>query len=90
MITLYGIPNCDTVKKARSWLENNNVPYQFHDFRKDGLNNEILTDWFAEVDWQILLNKRSTTWRGLDDSIKNNVNADSAKAAMLEHPTLVK
>ena len=90
MITLYGIPNCDTVKKARTWLESNNQDYEFHDFRKDGLNTEMLDDWLKFVDWQLLLNKHSTTWRGLDDSIKNNINLELAKTVMLENPTLIK
>ena len=90
MITLYGIPNCDTVKKARTWLESNQVEYQFHDFRKDGLTAEMISEWLQSVDWQTLLNKRSTTWRGLSDEIKDNINQELAEREMLTQPTLIK
>lgn len=90
MITLYGIPNCDTVKKARTWLENNHIPFQFHDFRKDGLTISMLDNWFKSADWQVLLNKRSTTWRSVDTKIKESINPDSAKQLMIAHPTLIK
>ncbi|MDX1399206.1 MAG: arsenate reductase, partial [Oceanospirillum sp.] len=62
-LTLYGIPNCDTVKKARTWLENNQLDYQFHDFRKDGLSESDLTLWCDALGWEQVLNKRSTSWR---------------------------
>ena len=89
-ITLYGIPNCDTVKKARKWLEANNVDYQFHDFRKDGLEPKLLDTWFKSPGWETLLNKRGTTWRQQPDSVKDNISEASAKALMLENPAIIK
>lgn len=91
MTTLvYGIKNCDTVKKALKWLEDNNQNPQLHDYRVDGLN----TDWLAEMEvkfgWENLVNKRSTTWRNLDDTIKNNLNRETALKVLTEQPTLIK
>jgi Spx/MgsR family transcriptional regulator len=90
MITLYGIKNCDTVKKARTWLEHNNVDYHFHDFRADGLDEPHVKKWIAEIGLETLVNKRSTTWKELNDSIKDNFNADTAVAVIVENPTLIK
>ncbi len=90
MYTLYGIKNCDTVKKARKWLESNDVNYQFHDFRVDGLTAEMIEQWFTTVGWEKLLNKRSTTWRQLDDAQKENINEQSAASLLLNNPTLIK
>jgi len=90
MYTLYGIKNCDTVKKARKWLESNDVNYQFHDFRVDGLTAEMIEQWFTTVGWEKLLNKRSTTWRQLDDAQKENINEQSAAILLLKNPTLIK
>lgn len=91
MTTLvYGIKNCDTVKKALKWLEDNNQNPQLHDYRVDGLN----ADWLAEMEvkfgWENLVNKRSTTWRNLDDTIKNNLNRETALKVLTEQPTLIK
>jgi len=90
MITVYGIPNCDTVKKARRWLEDNHIEFQFHNFKKDGLDVTLLDNWFNDIGWEILLNKRGTTWRKLDDDIKNNVNGNTAKQLMLDNPSIIK
>ena len=90
MITLYGIKNCDTVKKARTWLEHNKVDYHFHDFRADGLDEPQVKKWIAEIGLETLVNKRSTTWKELNDSIKDNFNADTAVAVIVENPTLIK
>lgn len=90
MYTLYGIKNCDTVKKARKWLEKNDVNYQFHDFRVDGLTAEMIENWFSVVGWESLVNKRSTTWRQLDDAQKENINEQSAASLLLNNPTLIK
>ena len=67
MITLYGIPNCDTVSKARKWLSSNEVDFQFHNFKKDGLTQNTLDKWIDELGWEVLLNKRGMTWRKLPD-----------------------
>ncbi|WP_448211495.1 ArsC family reductase [Colwellia sp. MEBiC06753] len=90
MITLYGIPNCDTVKKAQKWLDNQQIPYQFHDFRKDGFNQELLDNFLTQVPWEQLINKRSTSYRNLPDDIKNNLTLATASEAMLNEPTLIK
>lgn len=90
MITLYGIPNCDTIKKARKWLEANDCDYQFHDFRKDGLQEQQLKSWVAELGWEVLLNKRGTTWRQQPDDIKESIDEASAIELMLEYPAMIK
>jgi arsenate reductase len=90
MLTIYGIPNCDTIKKARRWLADNNIEANFHDYRKDGIDRALLESFEANLGWQALLNKRGTTWRQLDEETKNNVDRDSAIALMLEHPAMIK
>lgn len=90
MNILYGIKNCDTVKKARDWLDKNSIPYQFHDFRIDGLNATQVKNWIAEIGLEALVNKRSTTWKELDDATKSNLNEKNAIEIILENPTLIK
>ncbi|MEB4676722.1 ArsC family reductase [Enterobacteriaceae bacterium G50] len=91
MITLYGIKNCDTIKKARRWLDEHHVEYRFHDYRSDGLTAELLATFINELGWEALLNTRGTTWRKLDESVRASVdNADSAAALMLEMPAIIK
>lgn len=90
MNILYGINNCDTIKKARKWLEQNNIEYEFHDFRKDGINSIQLTAWATELGWEKLINKHSTTWRNLPDESKENINETLALYLMEEQPTLIK
>lgn len=87
---VYGIKNCDTVKKARQWLASQAIDYQFHDFRQDGLDRQTIENWLQSVDWTVLLNKRGTTWRKLDDPRKDYVDANTAVDLMLEYPTLIK
>lgn len=90
MLNLYGIKNCDTVKKARRWLEDHEVEYKFHDFRQDGLDKKQLSGWVEQLGWEAVVNKRSTTWRNLSDKekdIKTNVQAAKLLAA---NPTLIK
>ncbi len=87
---VYGIKNCDTVKKARQWLASQAIDYQFHDFRQDGLDRQTIENWLQSVDWTVLLNKRGTTWRKLDDPRKDSVDANTAVDLMLEYPTLIK
>ena len=90
-ITLYGIPNCDTVKKARAWLTEHGVAYEFHDFKKQGVTPEQLSAWCAAVGWEVLLNRRGTTWRQLDAAEREGmVDAASARAALLAHASLIK
>jgi len=90
MITLYGIKNCDTVRKALKWLEANEVEHQLYDFKKQPLTTELLTQFVKQSDWSLLLNKRSTTFRNLPDEIKNNLTDEVIFAAVLEQPTLLK
>jgi Spx/MgsR family transcriptional regulator len=89
--TLYGIPNCDTVKKARAWLTEHGVAYQFHDFKKQGVPDKQLDHWLATAGWEKLLNRQGTTWRKLDDATKASVtNAQSARALMLAQASIIK
>ncbi|MEW9798233.1 ArsC family reductase [Alteromonas sp. CYL-A6] len=88
--TLYGIANCDTVKKAKKWLAANNINYVFHDFRKDGLDKAWLDAVAEQVDWSVLLNKRGTTFRQLPDEDKQDIDKDKALALMLAHPAMIK
>lgn len=90
MPTVYGIKNCDTVKKARKWLDTRQVEYLFHDFRQDGLTKSQLQSWVKQVGWEILLNRRGTTWRKLSEDEKQSINQTRAIALMLEQPTLIK
>ncbi|WP_225784014.1 ArsC family reductase [Xenophilus sp. Marseille-Q4582] len=91
MITLYGIPNCDTVKRARTWLDTQQVPYQFHDFKKQGVPEAALAQWLAALGWEPLVNRRGTTWRQLDAGEREAVvDTASAAAALRAHPSLIK
>lgn len=90
MITLYGIKNCDTVKKSRDWLAKNNIAYQFHDFRADGLAQEQVKTWIADLGLETLVNKRSTTWKELAEDTKASFNEKNAVAVIAENPTLIK
>lgn len=90
MYTLYGISNCNTVKKAKDWLENNNIEYHFHDYRKQGLSADLLESFEAALGWEKLLNKQSASWRKLSNAQKSNLTKQTALHAMLETPTLVK
>lgn len=90
MITLYGIPNCDTVKKARTWLDQNSVEHQFHDFRKDGVDAAQVKQWIADLGVDTLINKRSTSWKALTDEQKSGLNESTALELILESPTLIK
>jgi arsenate reductase (glutaredoxin) len=88
---LYGIPNCDTVKKARKFLEAHDIAYEFHDFKKQGVDNTLLTRWLKQLGWQKLLKKTGPTWGKLPDDVKNSVNSDAAaRQLMLEQPNLIK
>ena len=90
MTTLYGISNCNTVKKAKDWLQDNNIDFQFHDYRKQGLTAELLESFEAALGWEKLLNKQSTSWRKLTDDQKSSISKKTALQFMLETPTLIK
>ena len=87
---MYGIPNCDTIKKAKKWLEANGIDYEFHDYKKQGITKAKLKDWCKQADWEVLLNRRGTTWRKLDDETKNNINKTSAIDIMAENTSIIK
>jgi len=90
MITVYGIPNCDTIKKARKWLEANGVEYEFHDYKKKGVPEKKLIAWVKKAGWGHVLNKRSTTWRKLDDTARDNIDETRAVKIMLDYPSIIK
>jgi Spx/MgsR family transcriptional regulator len=88
---LHGIPNCDTVKRARAWLEDRGFEHRFHDFKKAGVPPEAIDRWIEALGWEALLNRQGTTWRKLADDEKDAVvDAPSARAAMLAHPSLIR
>ncbi len=90
MITLYGIPNCDTIKKAKKWLEQHNLEYTFHNYRKDGVSLDLLNQFNEQLDWQEMVNKRGTTYRQLSDETKASLSKDTALALLVEHPAMIK
>ena len=90
MIKMYGIPNCDTIKKARKWLTANDIDYEFHDYKKEGVPESELKRWVKKLGWEILLNRRGTTWRKLDDTIKDNIDEKSAITVMINNPSAIK
>jgi arsenate reductase len=90
-LTLYGIPNCDTVKKARTWLAENGIDFTFHDFKKQPLARDTVAAWLTGAHWDVLVNRKGTTWRKLDEAARAAVvDADSALALMLDHPSVIK
>lgn len=89
-IVLYGIKNCDTIKKAKKWLMDEGVKFTFHDYRQNGLDAVLLNKLEQQLGWEAMINKRGTTWRQLDETVKASINKDSAKAIMLENPAIIK
>lgn len=89
-ITLYGIKNCDTIKKARKWLEAQQISYVFHDHRVDGLKAEALKHWCKKLGWEKVLNKRGTSYRQVPAEIKDKLNQEIAIELMLETPAMIK
>jgi Spx/MgsR family transcriptional regulator len=90
-VRLYGIPNCDTVKRARAWLGERGVAHDFHDFKKHGVPQRRLDAWLAALGWESLVNRRGTTWRQLDDALRAGViDAASARSLMLASPSVIK
>ena len=91
MVTIYGIPHCDTIKKARAWLANENIESRLHDFKRDGVPLDALDAWIAEFGWERVVNRAGTTWRRLDEVRRAGVvDAGSARALLLENPSLIK
>ncbi len=88
--TLYGIPNCDTVKRARNWLDQHGIVYQFHDYKRAGVDAVMLNRWSDSVGWEMLLNRAGTTFRKLDDADKVGIDRAKAIVLMLSQPSLIK
>jgi arsenate reductase (glutaredoxin) len=89
-ITIYGIKNCDTMKKARAWLDQHGVGYAFHDYKASGIERERLEGWCKKVGWETLLNRNGTTFRQLSDKDKNGLDGKKAVALMLAQPSMIK
>ena len=90
MTRIYGIKNCDTIKKARKYLEQQQLPHQFIDYRQDGITAELLAEFMQQLSWQELLNTKGTTYRALPDADKQDMNADKAVQLMLAQPAMIK
>ena len=90
MITLYGIPNCDTMKKARAWLAAQGIDYEFHDYKNLGVDEKTLRGWVKELGWKPLLNTRGMMWRKVPQDAKDSIDEASAIALMLETPSIIK
>lgn len=89
-IEIYGIPNCDTVKKARRWLDARGIAYDFHDYKKEGVDAARLEGWVGDKGWEVLLNQRGTTFRKLDDADKAGLGSTKAVTLMVQHPSMIK
>jgi arsenate reductase len=88
-LILYGIPNCNTVKKAKDWLENNGVGYSFYDFKKQGVSQPLLEHWLTQIPHEKLINRSGLTWRGLDDNIKTGITDNATAIALMQVKTSV-
>ncbi|HAF42068.1 MAG TPA: ArsC family reductase [Sphingobium sp.] len=90
MITMYGIKNCDTIKKARNWLDNERVAYGFHDYKVAGVDKAKLEEWVMEHGWETILNRSGTTFKALDAGDKAHIDADKAILLMITNPSMIK
>ena len=90
MTRLYGIPNCDKIKKARQWLDSHGVAYEFHDYKKLGVDEERLRTWVKQAGWKVLLNRRGMMWRKVPDDVKTAIDEASAIRLMLSTPSIIK
>lgn len=90
MVTMYGIPNCDTIKKARTWLDGRKIEYAFHDYKKAGIDKALLENWVKQAGWETLLNRAGTTFRKLPDADRNGLTQKKAVALMLAQPSMIK
>ena len=90
MITLYGITNCDQVKRAKLWLQQKRVTYSYHDFRKDGIRHDVIENWIDQVGWETLVNRRGTTWRQLPRVMRETIDSESVCVFFQEYPTVIK
>ncbi len=89
-VTIHGIKSCDTMKKARAWLEANEVAYQFHDYKVSGIDRDVLESWVGQAGWETLLNRAGTTFRKLPDADRSGIDARKAIALMLAQPSMIK
>ncbi|MGY0614038.1 ArsC family reductase [Vibrio sp. FJH11] len=89
-ITMFGIPNCDTIKKAKKWLEAQNIAYEFHDYRKQGVDTSLVTEFCDALGWETVLNKRGTTYRQLTQEQKDSLNEENAVELLVENPAMIK
>ena len=89
-MTLYGIPNCDTIKMARAWLDAHGIAYDFHDYKKAGLDESRLRAWVAELGWERLINKRGQMWRKLAPSVRDHLDEEGAVRVMLQTPSIIR
>lgn len=89
-IDLYGIPNCDTIKKARKWLDGRGIAYDFHDYKKEGADPDRVARWVSEAGWETVLNRRGTTFRKLPDAEREGLDPEKAVVVMVAHPSCIK
>ena len=89
-VIVFGIPNCDTIKKARKWLDANNISYEFHDYKKKGIDIASLTRWCEILGWEVLLNTRGTTFRKLSDEQKSDLTQAKALSLLMQHTSMIK
>ena len=89
-VTLYGISSCDRIRKAKTWLENHRIEFEFHDYRKQGLEPQLLQSMISALGWEVMLNRRGTTWRTLPDTVKDQIDQASAMRLMLDNPAIIK
>lgn len=89
-ITMYGIPNCDTIKKAKKWLQAEEIAFEFHDYRKQGINKALVETFCDKLGWERVLNKRGTTYRALSQEQKDSLNEETAITLLVEHSAMIK
>jgi Spx/MgsR family transcriptional regulator len=89
-VILYGIPNCNTMKAARAWLDGRGIAYDFHDYKKRGLDEATLRGWVGELGWEALINRRGQMWRKLDPAVRDDLDQESAIRVMLETPSIIR
>lgn len=90
MIKVFGIKNCDTMKKAFKWLDENHIEYSFHDYKKEGMDATLAKEWIEQLGWEKVINKKGTTWRKLSDQEKSDMNNENAITAIVSQPSMIK
>jgi arsenate reductase len=89
-VKLFGISNCDTIKKAKTWLKDQAIDFEFHDYRKQGLQEDQLRDWIGHLGWEPMVNRRGTSWRKLPEEVKQAIDQETAIRIMLDNPSIIK